>query len=187
MSSWLGNFKIEKPKHNVRKSVEFSQSQLANHTKPKLRTDLLHQSVDTSVGYTKLWKMPKLQSDSRNASLKKLREEFHSKFESSLKEANDKKIQPLSNLHKVTKENNINRSLKYEYLKNQINHRTKEMQDRIMSMKNQHLTVRKSDSYKKRENDNIQSTIELDNSYDDIDDLKDLSIQLPQEHLKEVM
>ena len=186
IGSWLGNFKINKP-NNLRKSVEFSHSQLSNHDKTKLHKDLLHQSVDASVGYSRLWRMPRLNNDSRNSSLKRLREEFQSKFENSLKEANEKKIKPLSNLHKISKENNTNRGQRYEFLKNQISYRAKEMKERINNYKHQFLSVQKPDGFNKRENENIHNAIELENSLDDMDDLRDLSIQLPQEHLKEVM
>lgn len=89
----------------------------AMKSKTKHRQNMLHQSVDASVGYTKLCKMPHLSNESRDSSLKKIKEEFESKFNDCF----TKKESRLRNFFKVDKHDSPNNSILHDYLKLQQN------------------------------------------------------------------
>ena len=131
--------------------------------------------------------MPKLSNESRNESLKRIKEEFHAKFETTLKEANERKFRPLSNFHKILKDKQGSMNNRYEYLRKQSVCKDNDKGSRLNVTKRHTQSVNTSlENIHKTESRNVAQALEVESSSEAIDDLDDLPIQLPKEHLREV-
>ncbi|CAI2364094.1 unnamed protein product [Moneuplotes crassus] len=162
-----------------------SSSRLEKHNK-KYRNNLLHQSVDASIGYRKICQHPKLLSESRNESLRKLRQDFKKEFDSSFEKLSKKGkgLKLFKNYFKVPKKEQNGR---YQYFKQHALRVNRMLKSKYSQDIGDPAIHNRSALQPKNETMNLQTSIQLLSSSEGVEDPDEMPFKLPDDHLKQLM